>query len=131
MKNIIWFENIIKDYYLDKVYPTTITSKLRENHDLILTAWVKELQDLKLKACKLNHINYIVVSSANEKILLTIKYIVNSLAFIPNKIIVYEDRPKYFIENKDFLEDFLGIEIEIMYVKMIGNNDEPKIKKID
>lgn len=129
MKNIIWFENIIRDYYLNKIYPTIITSKLRLNHDLILTAWYKELQSLKIKACNLDNINYIVVSNAEEKIIETIKYIVEYLKFIPNKIIIYEDRPKYFIKNKLFLEEFLGVRVEIMFVEMIDNISKPKITK--
>ena len=33
------------------------------------------------------------------KIFETIRYIVEELGFIPNKITVYEDRPIFFIEN--------------------------------
>lgn len=130
IRDIIWIENTIKMYYSEKEFPKTITSKLRENHDLILTAWYEDIQTAKLKSTKLNHINYNIVTKAEDKIMATIEYIVNKLGFIPNKLTVYEDRPKYFIEYKDFLEDFLWIEIEIMYVKMNGNSTEPKIKKL-
>lgn len=127
----IWKNKYFETYYDNKKFPQSISSKLRENHDLILTAWYEELQTAKLKSCKLNHINYHVVENAEDKIIETIKYIANRLKFLPSKITVYEDRPKYFIEYKNFLEEFLGIEIHIMYVEMIDNHNEPKITKID
>ena len=52
------------------------------------------------------------------------------MKFIPNKIIVYEDRPEYFIENKSLIEDFLWTTLEIMFVEMLDNKNEPNIKKI-
>jgi hypothetical protein len=118
-------------FYVNKTYPTVITSKLRKNHDLILTAWYEDIQREKIKACNLHHINYKIVSSPEEKIIESIKYIVNELKFIPSKIIIYEDRPKYFIDYKTFLEDFFWIDIEIMLVEMIDNHSEPKIKKLE
>lgn len=127
----IWKNKYFETYYKNKVYPQSISSKLRKNHDLILTAWYKELQKEKLKACKLDHINYHIVENAEDKIIETIKYITNKLKFLPKEITVYEDRPKYFIEYKNFLENFIWIEIHIMYVEMIDNNNEPKITKID
>lgn len=127
----IWIKNFIDMFYVDKDFPNTITSKLRENHDLILTAWYEDIQVEKIKSCKLNHINYRIVSNPEEKILETIKYIVEHLKFIPNKITVYEDRPKYFIDYKNFLEDFFEIDIDIMLVEMEWNNYIPKIKKIE
>lgn len=135
-----WNDFIIKhnlvDLIIDEVYkvddrPNQISSKLREKHDLILTAWIEEFQIKKLKATKLEHINYKIVLNPEEKILETIKYVVNHLWFIPHKITIYEDRPKYFIEYKDFLEEFLWIEIEIMFVEMDWNQWYKQIKKIE
>ncbi len=131
LREIIWIENAMEMFYIGKNYPTIITSKLRVNHDLILTAWYIDIQTAKIKACKLNHINYIIVNNPEEKIIETIKYIANILKFIPNKITVYEDKPKYFIEYKYFLQDFLWVKIEIMYVEMNDNNSDPKITKIE
>lgn len=134
--NIYILENnlintIINEVYKNVDFPKIISSKLRKNHDLILTAWINDFQTKKIKAVNLNHINVKIVLNAEEKIIETIKYVINTLWFIPSKITVYEDRPKYFIEYKDFLEDFLWTEIHIMYVEMEDNNNDPIIKKID
>jgi hypothetical protein len=75
--------------------------------------------------------NYKVVKLAEDKIIETIKYIIESLWFLPKKITIYEDRPMYFIENKQLLEEILWIPINIMFVEMIDNINEPKITKID
>lgn len=134
--NIYILENnlidiIVKEVYKDKKFPKIISSKLRKNHDLILTAWIDVFQLEKIKITKLDNINTKIVLNAEDKIIETIKYIVDDLEFIPNKITVFEDRPKYFIKYKDFLEDFLNTKIEIMFVEMKDNNSEPKITKID
>lgn len=130
IKDILWIEKTIDLFYKDKKYPKIIPSKLRKNHDLILTAWYEDIQKAKIKACKLEHINMIVVLTADQKIYEMIKYVVNDLWFIPSFITVYEDRPNYFIENKDFIEEFLWIKVEIILVEMIDNFTEPKTKKI-
>ena len=130
IKDVIWIKETMNEFYLDKNYPKTISSKLRINHDLILTAWYKEIQEAKLKATKLDHINFHVVLNAEEKIIETIKYITKNLKFLPNKVIVYEDRPNYFIENKKLLENTLWIPFELILVEMIDNNTEPKITKL-
>lgn len=129
--NEIWLEYYWKKYYKNKDVPKTIVNKLRKWHDLILTAWYQILQDCKLKNVWLDHHNYIVVTSPEQKIIETIKYVIDNLKFIPHKITVYEDRPKYFIEYKNFIEEFLWTTLEIMFVEMNGNNNEPKITKMD
>ena len=128
--NIIWLKTYIEKYYENEKYPNNITTKLRENHDLILTAWVLKIQEKKLKSTNLNNFNYRVVNHAEDKIFETANYIINTLGFIPNKVIIYEDRPNYFIENKELLENFLWTKLEINFVEMIDNNYEPIIKKI-
>ena len=129
--NEIWLENYWNKYYKNKQYPNTIVSKLKKWTDLILTAWRKELQECKLNHTWLINHNYIVVKNAEDKILETIKYITNTLKYIPNKIIIYEDRPKYFIEYKKLLENTLQVPIDIIFVEMKNNNDKPKLTKID
>ena len=128
--NELWLENYWKKYYKNKIIPKNIVSKLRKWHDLILTAWYQELQDCKLKNTWLDFHNYIVVKSPEDKIIKTIEYITDNLWFLPNKVTVYEDRPKYFIEYKDFLENILSTPFDIMYVEMTDNYSEPKISKI-
>jgi len=133
--NIFLVENklidkIIDEVYKNKKYPKTISSKLRKNHDLILTAWLEEFQRKKRSVTNLEHINMIVVKSWEEKPLKMVEYIENTLWFIPNKITIYEDRPEYFIKQKQFLEKKLKTKIEIMLVEMIDNETEPKITKL-
>ena len=122
---------IIKEVYENKKYPSVIASKLRENHDLILTAWIEKFQQEKAKVTDLEHINMIVVDNASEKVLETIRYVVEDLWFIPSKIIIYEDRPKFFINNKELIESFLWTKLEIMFVEMLDNEGEPKISKVN
>lgn len=128
--NVLWIDNLIKKYYAWKNYPKTITSQLKK-YDLILTVWVKELQEAKLKATWLDKINYIVVEHWVEKPDKLVQYVIEDLKFIPKKIVIYEDRPDYFIEKKSFIEEYLWTNLEIMFVEMVSNNKEPKIKKIE
>lgn len=130
IKSLIWIDNFINKYYKDKKHPISISSKLKEKYDLILTAWDKETQTKKIKATKLNKINHIIVEKAEYKIIETIKYIINHLWFIPSKITIYEDRPDFFIEHKDFLENFLETKIKIMFVEMKNNEKNPIIKEV-
>jgi hypothetical protein len=131
IKNVVWIEKFVNKYYTNKEFPQTIVNKLRLDHDLILTAWMEEFSNAKINATGLDIYNYIIVEKAELKIIETIKYVINTLWFIPNKIVIYEDRPKFFIENKDLIEKFLWTKLEIMLVEMIDNKNEPKIKKID
>lgn len=130
IKYTIWIDKFVDKFYKNKNYPKTIIKKLRKNHDLILTAWMEEFSNEKIKATGLDVYNYIVVEHAYMKILETIKYVVNKLWFIPNKITVYEDRLQFFIENKELIETFLWTKLELIFVEMIDNETEPKIKKI-
>lgn len=131
IKNVVWIEKFVDKYYLGKDFPQSIVNKLRLWHDLILTAWMEEFSSAKINAIGLDIYNFIVVEQADMKIIETIKYVVNTLRFIPSKIVVYEDRPKFFIENKNLIENFLWTKLEIMLVEMIDNETEPMIKKID
>lgn len=120
-------DTIINDLYINKKFPNTISSKLRENHDLILTAGIEEFQIEKLKATNLNHINMVVVKTGKDKIFETLNYVVNTLWFIPHKITIYEDRPEYFIEHRELIENLLWCSLEIMFVEMIDNESDIKI----
>ena len=127
----LWLDNYIKEFYEWKSFPNDIFWKMKKNHDLVLTAWYKQIQDKKMLATWITwNIRYIVVDHASKKILETIRYVVKDLGFIPNKITVYEDRPKYFIENKKTIEDFLETSVDVMFVEMKDNYSSPNIKKV-
>jgi hypothetical protein len=74
---------------------------------LILTAGVPELQKTKLKALSLDKFDYLVVYDGEAKPNALLEYIEKNLGYIPNKIVVYEDRPNHFIERKKELEKTL------------------------
>jgi len=128
MKEVLWFDYMINNYYKNKIFPKDITSKMWKN-DIILTAWLKEFQKLKQKACNLENLKMIVVEKAEEKIEKLIEY-VKTLDFKPDLIEVYEDRPKYFIENKEYLEKKLNTKLDIYYVEMDWNRWYKKIELI-
>lgn len=123
-------KEIIEKEYNSVKFPKTIFWKLRLNHDLILTKWIPEFQPYKLKATWCDKFNHIITDSAEKKIIETINYVVNNLWFIPNKITVYEDRPEYFIKHRELIESFLNTKLEIMFVEMNWNENEPKITEI-
>ena len=134
-----WNQYIIKNNLIDKIinleyknhkYPTIITKLLKPNKDLILTAWIKEFQEKKISALWLEQIKYIIVNKASEKIEALILYIINDLKYIPKTIIIYEDRPEYFIKYSEYIEKLLWTKIEIMIVDIKNNNKNPKIKKL-
>ncbi len=126
----IWIENFIKKIYKNKKFPKNISSKLKKNCDLILTAWNENFQKAKLKELWLDNINYKIVKSWKDKILTMLKYFLEDLKSIPEKIIIYEDRPEFFIYFRDFIEKNLKTIVEINYVEMNWNEKEPKIIKL-
>lgn len=130
IQEVIWIKKFIKKYYIHKKYPQEIAWKLRKHTDLILTAGFKKIQEEKVKAVWLGHINLKVVFEWKQKPLELVKYIINTLNYIPNKITVFEDRPECFIENKNVLEDILGTKVEIILVTMPSNNESPITKKL-
>lgn len=71
----------------------------------------------------------LVTETGEDKIIALIRYIIFNLQYIPSKIIVYEDRPQYFIEYKDMICDILGCKLEIMYVEMDSNKGYKNIEE--
>lgn len=131
IRDVMWIEKMVWEFYVWKEFPSIIPSKLRENHDLILTKWMLEFATAKITALWLNKFNFIVVDEVVDKIYTTIEYVINTLWFIPSKITVYEDRPEQFIKHKQLIEKYLDTKLEIMFVEMTDNYTEPKITKID
>ena len=121
-----WIHKFLEKYYNNTNFPTTILDKLNKKYDLIITAGVYEYQVSKLIACKLDDYNYIITESAKDKILEIIRYIIYKLKFIPSSINIYEDRPEYFKEYKDLIEDILGTKLNIYYVEMDWNRGYKK-----
>lgn len=128
--NILGLDNYIQKYYSWVSFPQKIFSTLNQDCDLILTAGMKELQYAKAQATWIDTFNITVVPDAQDKVLETIRYVIFELKYIPSSITIYEDRPQYFIEYRELLQDILGTKVHIMYVEMDGNNGYKKISRI-
>lgn len=127
----IWMNKFLNKYYKDKPIPKSIISKMNPKYDIILTAWQYDFQIAKIRICKeLDDFKVIITKNWKEKIIFLIRYILFELKFIPEKITIYEDRPEYFLEYREFLEKVLWTKIEIMKVEMKWNENEPKIYKV-
>ena len=128
--NEIGIKNIINEYYKDKTFPKDIINSLNKHKSLILTAGLREYQEEKVKHMWINHFNMVVTETWEDKIIALIRYILFNLKYIPSKITVYEDRPQFFIEYRDLIEDVLWCKLEIIYVEMDGNKWYKKLEKI-
>ena len=127
MKEVLWIDYMMQNYYENKVFPKEIIDEISENIWIILTAWDNELQLAKQKATKLKDLEFIVVEKAEQKPERLIKYFKEN-NIKTDLIKIYEDRPNYFIENKDYLEKELNVKIEIYLVEMDWNRWYKKIE---
>jgi len=97
----------------------------------IVFLFMYEWQLAKIRTLKeLNNFRVINTSNWSEKIVELIRYILFELRYIPSEIIVYEDRPQYFVEYRELIEEVLGTKLTVMYVEMDGNNGYKKIEAI-
>ena len=127
----VWMTNFLNKYYKDKHIPKDIVKKMNPETDIILTAWIYEFQKEKINMCKeLDNYKVIITKNWEDKIIALIRYVIFDLKFIPSKITVYEDRPQFFIEYRDLIEDVLWIKLEIIYVKMNWNNWYKKLELV-
>ncbi len=129
--NHFGIHDIIERFYVNQNAPQDIIDIMKWNEEnLVLTAWVPEYAQMKAKAGNFDMFPLVVVYEGKEKILETIRYVLFELKYIPSEIIVYEDRPQYFVEYRDFLESILWCKITIMFVEMNGNDGYKKIEAI-
>jgi hypothetical protein len=127
----IWMMKFLEKYHKDKPLPQEILSQMNPEYDAIITAGVYEFQ--KGKVCmyrELDPFHTIITANGKDKIAELIRYVLFDLKFLPKEIIIYEDRPHYFIEHRDLLEDVLECKLTIMYVEMDGNKWYSKIEQI-
>lgn len=117
----VWLHNFINKLYLNKKFPTIISSKLMEKRDLILTVWLHEMQEAKLKACQLDKYNHIIVPYQIDKIQALMSYVIKTLKYLPTEITIYDDRVDVFVKYKSFLEEILKTKIKIIQVEMNWN----------
>lgn len=128
--NTLWIQGYMDKYYKWVNYPKDIISLLNKDTDIILTAGMRELQYMKIQTTWLQDYNLKIVDTWEQKILETIRYVIFELKYIPSEIIVYEDRPQYFVEYKQLIESVLWTKLTIMYVEMDGNDGYKKIEEV-
>lgn len=127
--NHFGINNIISRFYENQNPPQDIAKLLTPENSVILTAWVVEYQYRKRESIWLTHIPIKIVWDGKDKIMATIQYVLFTLKYIPSEIIIYEDRPQYFIKYRELIEWVLGCELTIMRVEMDGNNGYKKIEQ--
>lgn len=122
----------LKDYYNDVSLPTEILTRLDSSRDIIMTAgWSKDFQLAKVRSCpELDEFKVVVTLDAQSKISELIRHILFELRYIPSEIIVYEDRPQYFIEYKELIGKVLWTKLTVMHVEMDGNEWYKKIEAL-
>lgn len=131
MINHIGINPMIEKYYFWKEYPKDIVSKLNSKSSLILTAWVIEYQQKKYEVLGLQSFPIRIVWEWKDKILEIIRYVLFELKYIPKNIIIYEDRPQFFLEYRMLIEECLGTKLIIYLVEMNRNDWYKKIELID
>ena len=128
--NHFGIHNIVERFYTNQNPPQDIVNIMKQNDEnLIMTAWVPEYALMKARAWNLDCFPVRVTESWEDKITETIRYILFELKYIPSEIIVYEDRPQYFIQYRELIEWVLGCELTIMKVVMDGNDGYKSIEQ--
>lgn len=129
------------DNFVNKFYKKTwavikllrILENQNQNHrSIILTAWENDLQELKCEAIWIvwNKPKVVIVKESKNKPMKMLLEILESW-YIPGKIIVYEDRPEFFLwSNWKTLAKMLGIEIVVDHI-FLEQDDTTKIARID
>lgn len=122
----------LEEYYTNVSLPTKILSKLDSSRDIIMTAWgSKDFQIAKVRSCKqLDDFKVVLTKDGQEKIPELIRHVLFELRYIPSEIIIYEDRPQYFVEYKELIESVLWTKLTIMYVEMDSNEGYKKIEEV-
>lgn len=136
IENILGSKNVLEQFYSSEYAVKRLLWVLwgsNELHDaIILTAWQQDWQTQKCKAIGLNtwEVPISIVEKSSEKPRRLIEYII-SLGYIPGKIIVYEDRPEYFLELWEGLSKLLKwVEIVVDRIELDQTWSMRQIKNI-
>lgn len=101
----------------------------KDSVNLILTAWIPYLQEKKLKYSWLkDKYNYEIVNKNSDKIKRLIIYVIK-LWYVPNEIIVYEDKPEKFYESWKFLAELFKTKVTVKKQKINENNISETIEQ--
>jgi hypothetical protein len=123
-------EEYIQNFVANRNYPRDIISTLDSKKDLILTAGIYETQLAKIRACGLENYQVLVTPNGQDKILASIRYVLFTLKYLPKTITLYEDRPEYFLEYRDLIEDVLETKLIIKKVVLHGNTGKMDITEM-
>jgi len=127
--NDLWLHTFIQEQYHTD-FPRDILDLLDPKIDIILTAGMVELQRMKAQKMQLDNYTVKIVDTWIDKIMAVIQYVIFELKYIPSEIIVYEDRPEYFIEYRELMESLLWTKLTIMFVEMNGNDGYKSIQEV-
>ncbi len=133
LEELGWYSNFTERYYSTTNLVKNIVQVVLSKTSLILTAGKIELQGSKLNKTRLSRawVNVNVVASSKDKPRQLLEYIVNDLWYIPGKIIIYDDRVRYFKKAWPALSKMLWwIEIVIDKVKL-KDSDISNIQRIE
>ena len=136
IENYIGFDSMLEKFYRKNLAVqrllAIIESQNQTHKAMILTAWKVNWQNMKCESIgiKWNQVPIEVVSWSSEKPRRLIDYIIK-LGYIPWKIIVYEDRPEYFLQSGVWISQILWwIELVIDEVQLSQRPNRRQIKWI-
>ena len=135
IENDIGMQNMLDLFYGDswvvKRFMWVLEHQNHNHASMVLTAWEDSWQRGKCSTVWIQEQNVPieVVSSSKDKPKRLLEHIIHTLGYKPWKIIVYEDRPEYFLETWEALSKMLwGVEIVVDKVVL---SQEPIIKQIE
>lgn len=137
LRDIIWYDDFLRAYYNrnDAVRRLLriIDAQDTTHKALILTAWEREWQTKKINTIGLSQpkVPIEVVANSQDKPRKLLEYII-SLGYIPWKIIIYEDKPEYFLDIGETLSKLLpGTEIVVDKITLSQRSQQRQIEKIE
>lgn len=126
LRDKIGFRNFIEQFYtrsgaVQRILGV-VESQTEKHRSLILTAGIKELQEMKVDSIKISRkdVPVISVSDSKSKPRMMLLHIIHRLWYIPGKIIIYEDRPECFEKEMHALRQLLP-NTEIVIDKVMLN----------
>lgn len=137
LKEEIWYRNVLEHFYIDNEVVRRIFAIIEKQSAVhkafILTAGEKDWQIAKCYSVGIREeiVPIITVETWAEKPKWLLDYIISQW-YIPGKIIVYEDRPEYFLDSGVILSKILGgVELVVDKVKLSQWNTLRQIERIE
>ncbi len=121
IRELLWgYEAFVEKYYEVDWLTSEIVEMVRKNVSIILTAWIQELQELKINKVLLWDIPKVIVPENSLKSFALLNYILTTWK-IPSQIDIYDDRVEHLCSNAYLLEQILWTKINIFEVKLDWN----------